>query len=92
MDQLRRLVAREDGHIGSGLASLLALAGMVLLPIGLAGDSDPLAIAGAVLLGLGIIVAVNAPHIWVGRIYRRLDRVAPDDPDARTETRGRIEF
>ena len=92
MDELRRLVAREDGHIGSGLASLLALAGMVLLSVGLAGDSDPLAITGAVLLGLGIIVAVNAPHIWVGRIYRRLDRVAPDDPDARTEAGPRIEF
>ena len=92
MDRLRHLAASEDGHVGAALASLLALVGMVLLPIGLAIDIDALSIAGAVFLGLGIIVSVGAPHIWIGRIYRRLDRVAPDDPDASAGPGSRIEF
>ena len=92
MRNLLRLLHGEGGHVGAVTASLFAIAGMVLLPIGLVADIDALSIAGAVLLGLGIITAVNAPHIWVGRIYGRLDRVAPDDPDARTDDSIRLEF
>ncbi|OGO52407.1 MAG: hypothetical protein A2148_05780 [Chloroflexi bacterium RBG_16_68_14] len=92
MQQLGRFVGREEGHVGPGIASLLALAGAILLPIGLSGDSDGLSIAGAALLGLGVIVGANAPHLWARRIYRRLDRMAPDDPDAHTGSGLRIEF
>lgn len=86
------LLRSEKGHGGAVVATLLAVAGMVLMPIGLTGDSDWLAIAGALCLGLGVVVAVNAPHIWVVRIYRRLDRMSPDDPDARSGSQMNLEF
>lgn len=92
MSRVRRFPAAERGHIGSGLATLLGIAAAVVLAIGVAGDSDAAAIAGAVLVGLGIVVAANAPHIWARRIYGRLDRMAPEDPEARPDTRTRIEF
>jgi hypothetical protein len=84
--------ASERGHIGSGVATLLGIAGGALLPIGLLVDSDWLAAAGGAALGLGVVVAVNAPHVWVRRVYGRLDRLAPDDPDARPDTKIRIEL
>jgi hypothetical protein len=82
----------EQGHIGSGIASIAALAGGILLAIGLDSDTTALSVAGAIVLGLGIFVAANAPHIWMRSIYRRLDRVDPDDHDAMPEKRARIQF
>ena len=92
MKDLPSLMRGERGHIGLGAATLLGLASAIVLAIALRGDSDALAIAGAVLVGLGIAVAGNAPHIWGRRLYRRRDRIAPDDPDARPNTRIRIEL
>ena len=72
----------ERGHVGVSVGSLLALAGMIVLAIGLGGDSNTVSVAGAVLLGLGSLIGMNAPHIWMRSVYRRLDRVSPDDPEA----------
>ena len=80
----------ERGHIGVSVASLLALAGMIVLAIGLGRDSNTVAVVGAVLLGLGSLIGMNAPHIWMRSVYRRLDRVSPDDPEASTSFR--LEF
>ena len=80
----------ERGHIGVSVASLLALAGMIVLAIGLGRDSNTVAVVGAVLLGLGSLIGMNAPHIWMRSVYRRLDRVAPNDPEASTSFR--LEF
>jgi len=74
----------ESGHGGVTLATLLALAGTALLALGLGQDSSGLAVAGAIVLGVGSIVGANAPHIWLRSVYRRLDRVDPDDRDARS--------
>jgi hypothetical protein len=86
------LLASERGHIGNGVASLLGIAGGVLLPIGILADANWLAATGGAILGAGVVVGVNAPHIWVRRVYGRLDRLAPDDPDARPDTTIRIEL
>ena len=80
----------ERGHIGVSVASLLALAGMIVLAIGLGRDSNTVSVVGAVLLGLGSLIGMNAPHIWMRSVYRRLDRVSPDDPEASTSFR--LEF
>ncbi|MEX1254499.1 MAG: hypothetical protein WEE64_09170 [Dehalococcoidia bacterium] len=76
----QRIHRSERGHISVTFASLFSIAGAVLLAVGLSGDNDGLAIAGAVSLGLATLVGVNGPHLWVRRIYQRLDRMAPDDP------------
>jgi hypothetical protein len=75
-------VTSERGHVGVSVASLLALAGMIVLAIGLGRDSSTVAVVGAVLLGLGSLIGMNAPHIWMRSVYRRLDRVSPNDPEA----------
>lgn len=82
----------ETGHLGAGLATLLGIATAILLSVGALADSDVAAVAGAVAAGLGIIVSVSAPHEWVKRIYPRLDRLDPNDPQARPHTRFRVEF
>lgn len=92
MDWLKELNEREDGHVGAGLATLLAVVGTVVLAIGLTGSSDAVRVTGAVLMGLAVVVSVNAPHEWVKRLSGRLDRTNPDDPDARPDVRFRIEL
>lgn len=91
MDWLKQFHAREEGHAGAALASLLAVAGTVVLAIGLTGGTDAVRVAGAVLMGLAVLVSVNAPHEWLKRVYKRLDRISPEDPDARLEGM-KIEF
>ena len=77
-------VRSERGHAGVTLGSTVTIVGTVLLAIGLGNDSSTLSMIGAIVLGVGTLVGINAPHIWLRRIYRRLDRVSPGDPDVRT--------
>src|SRR3990170_1930211 len=60
--------------------NVVGIAAAVALSIGTLADSDAASVAGAVAVGLGIIVAVSAPHEWVKRIYPRLDKLDPNDP------------
>ena len=80
----------ERGHVGVSLASLLAIAGTALLAVGLGNGTTELAVCGAIVLGIGSLLGMNAPHIWMRSVYRRLDRVSPDDPEASTSFR--LEF
>ena len=82
----------ESGHVGAGLATILGIASTVLLIVGTLADSDAAMVAGAVVIGLGIIVAVSAPHAWMKRVYPRLDKLDPNDPEARPDSGFRIEF
>ena len=75
----------ERGHAGVTLGSTIAIVGTVLLAIGLGHDTSTLSMVGAIVLGAGTLVGINTPHIWLRRIYRRLDRISPDDPDVRTD-------
>ena len=74
----------ERGHAGVTFGSTIVIVGTVLLAIGLGHDSSTLSMVGVIVLGAGTLVGINAPHIWLRRIYRRLDRVSPADPDVRT--------
>jgi hypothetical protein len=74
----------ETGHVGVTLATLVVLVGTILLAIGLGQDSTGPAVAGAIVLGIGSIIGASAPHVWLRSVYRRLDRVDPDDPDVRS--------
>ena len=82
----------EGGHGGAALTVLLAIAATIVLAVGLTGDGDALRVAGTVLMGAAIVVGSVAPHEWVKRLSARLDRMGPQDPDARPYTRIRVEF
>lgn len=84
--------SREDGHIGNGLAILCGLGAAIAIVLAFSEDSDTAGIIGGVLTGLGIIIGVAAPHEWVKRIYPRLDKLDPTDPEAHPEKRFRIEL
>lgn len=83
---------QEAGHVGAGLATFLGIGAGVALAVAFIADSEVAAIVGAVLTGFGIFAAVNAPHEWLKRVYPRLDKVDPDDAEARPDKRFRIEY
>ncbi len=91
-DWAERLFREEAGHGGAALSIVLAIAGAIVLSVGLTGSSDTVRVVGAVLMGLAIVTIALAAHEWVKRVSARLDRINPDDPDARPADRVRLEF
>ena len=85
-------IKSESGHVGAGLATILGIGAGAALVVAFAADSDAAGIVGGVLTGLGIFAAVNAPHEWFKRVYPRLDRLDPEDSEARPDKRFRIEY
>ena len=79
-----KILRSERGHAGVTLGSTIAIVGTVLLAIGLGHDSNGMSVVGAIVLGVGSLIGMNAPHIWMRSVYRRLDKVDPDDPDVRS--------
>jgi hypothetical protein len=50
--------------------------------IGIGRDSHLVEITGVVLFGLTMAAAIQAPHLWLRKVYRRLDRITDEkDPD-----------
>jgi hypothetical protein len=80
MDRLIRFLKRvrdeEEGHIGVGLASLVAAFGALALACGAAEDISWVAYLGGVLLGLGIFAGGVARHRGIDyEVYSRLDKL-----------------
>ena len=92
MREVTQMLHSERGHAGVSVATVLMLAGTVLLAVGLGNETTGLSVAGAVVLGLGSILGANAPHIWMRSVYRRLDKLDPEDPEAMPEKRFRTQF
>ena len=86
------MLRSEQGHIANGLTSILAITGAELLASGLGQDITGLSVAGAIVLGLSSITAVNAPHVWLRSVYRRLDKVDPEDKESMPDNRRRIQL
>ncbi|HUF52809.1 MAG TPA: hypothetical protein VMR52_03425 [Dehalococcoidia bacterium] len=64
----------EEGHATPVLLSLVGATGAVALGIGVAVDSDALAIAGGVGTAVGILVGALAAHMTIDYdMYRRLE-------------------
>jgi drug/metabolite transporter (DMT)-like permease len=82
----------ERGHIGVTLGSVLAVVGTILLAIGLGNDNNGMSVAGAIVLGAGSLLGMQAPHIWMRSVYRRLDKVDPEDHESMPEKRFRTQF
>ncbi len=78
----------ERGHVGPTTASLLAIAAMIVASIGIGVESKIVEIAGVVLFGLTLLAALQVPHWWLRKIYRRIDRITDEtDPDRHEEFR-----
>jgi hypothetical protein len=72
----------EQGHVGSSVGSLVGIAAAVVAAIGISADSDITEIVGVGLFGLAIVLATQVPHLWLKKIYRRIDRITDEsDPD-----------
>jgi len=64
----------EDGHAAPALLSLIGAAGAIGLGIGVATDSDVLAIIGGVGVAAGLLVGNVLSHMTIDYdVYRRLE-------------------
>lgn len=78
---LRRLNS-ERGHVGPTTASLLAIGATIAAAIGIGIESKTVEIIGVALLGTALVAAMQVPHLWLRKIYRRIDRITDEtDPD-----------
>ncbi len=69
----------EAGHAITLPGILLGGAGAILLGIGAANDSGPLAIIGGVVLAVGLLAASLLAHIGIEYgIFHRLDELEKD--------------
>lgn len=76
----------ERGHVGSTMASLVAIAATVATAIGISAESHVVQIIGVSLFGLTMLMALQVPHWWQRKIYRRIDRIADEsDPERRED-------
>jgi hypothetical protein len=66
----------EEGHAAPALLSLVGAAGAVALGIGVAADSDVLAIIGGIGAAIGILLGALAAHMMIDYdMYRRLEEL-----------------
>lgn len=73
-EALTRLARGEQGHAAPALLSLVGGVGAIALAIGVAADSDALAIAGGVGVAAGIFLGGLATHLVIDYdMYRRLE-------------------
>jgi hypothetical protein len=69
-------VRGEEGHAAPALLSLVGGAGAVALGIGVAVDSDVLAVVGGVGAAVGIFLGALATHLVIDYdMYRRLEEL-----------------
>jgi len=72
----QRINDDERGHVTVGVPSLLAGIGAVALGIGVAADSDVVAIIAGIVLGVGVFGASLARHRGIDyEVFSRLDKL-----------------
>ncbi len=82
----------ERGHVGPGVAAAVAIAGVWFAAVGIHGGSDTTEIIGVAMLGAAIVIGTQVPHLWLRKLYRRIDRITDEsDPDKHVG-RPRIEL
>jgi hypothetical protein len=88
-----RWLASEHGHVGTTTASIAAIAAGIAASLGIGLDSKALEIVGVGLFSGAIVVGLAAPHLWIRKVWRRLDRITDEtDPDRDVSPGLRIEF
>lgn len=89
---LRKLNS-EQGHVGPTSASFIAIAAGIVASLGIGFDSKVMEIVGVGLFSGAIVIGLMAPHFWIVKVWRRIDRITDDsDPDRHTGPGLRIEF
>ncbi|MBF6600001.1 MAG: hypothetical protein IVW36_05790 [Dehalococcoidia bacterium] len=84
----RRRFVSERGHAGSTLSGLAAVIATIVTAVAIGGGWTALEIAGVILFGLALLGATQVPHLWLRKVYRRLDRITDEsDPDRHEEFR-----
>jgi hypothetical protein len=75
--RLADVLDAEDGHIETGIATVIAGAGAIALGIGAANDTGWLAVTGGIVAGIGIVAAGVLHHMTVDyELFRRTDKSA----------------
>ena len=92
LTQAAQELSREEGHGGAALTTLLGVGAGAAIVTAFAADSDIAGIIGGVLVAIAIFFGVQAPHVWLRRVYPRLDKLDPADPESQPENKRRIEF
>ena len=83
----------ERGHVGPTMSAIFGIAAAIIASIGIGFDSKVTEIIGIALFGLAIVGATMVPHLWIQKVWRRLDRITDEtDPDRHTEPGVRIEL
>lgn len=76
INAFQRIRDDEQGHVEVGVPSLVAGIGAVALGIGVAADSDVVAIIAGIVLGVGVFGASLARHRSIDyEVYSRLDKL-----------------
>jgi hypothetical protein len=71
------VLATEEGHVETGLASVVAGAGAIALGIGAANDTGWLAVAGGIVAGVGLVGYELLRHTRIDyELFRRTDKGA----------------
>lgn len=82
---MRTRLRSDQGHVGPSTASLAGVAAAIVTAVGLGMESKVTEIIGVALFGLAIVLATQAPHLWLRKIYRRIDRITDESDSDRHE-------
>lgn len=78
----------ERGHVGPTVASLVAIAAGIVGSLGIGFESKAMQIVGVGLFAFAIVAATQVPHLWIRKVWRRVDRMTDEsDPDRHTSFR-----
>lgn len=90
---MRGRLTSEQGHVGPTLAAAVAIVAGIVASLGIGLDVKALAIVGVGLLSAALVLSTVPPHLWIRKVWRRIDRITDEtDPDRDASGRIRIEF
>jgi hypothetical protein len=73
---VRDAIRGDRGHARAGAATLVPVAGAIVLAIGAANETDWLTITGGIVLALGVLLASVLHHQVVDwDIYHRIEKL-----------------
>ena len=75
------------------MSSVMGIAAGIVTALGIGFDMKAMEIVGVGLFAGAIVLSTVAPHLWIRKVWRRLDRITDEtDPDRDVNSGVRIEF